>query len=188
MPFAVPVCARYHEVWIVLQRGYVTFIDLTPEQRWGLARALKPLPGQATVCGTAPFLTWMAWFQAISHDGQDSIQNRTCMQRVHLPVPDPRDRLKYCCRNRTGSGYVCERCPPGGEKAKELAAVSVTLESSTLAMNQLNEEVSQARVCRALNETGYSLPLRGTGSFAWATAGLRTQCCSPLKTEQQKCW
>jgi len=31
--------------------------DLTPEQRWGLARALKPLPSSTTVCGTAPFLT-----------------------------------------------------------------------------------------------------------------------------------
>jgi UDPglucose--hexose-1-phosphate uridylyltransferase len=122
----VPVCARYpYEVWIATIEPVATFIDLTAEQRRGLAKALKTVTLKYDGLWKRPFPYLMAWFQAPT-DGQPHPE-----AHLHAELYPPyrtQDRLKYLAGTELAAGMFANDALPE-EKAKDLLAVSVILEA-----------------------------------------------------------
>jgi len=122
----VPVCARYpYEVWIAPIQPVATFMDLTPKQRRGLARALKTVTLKYDGLWNRPFPYLMAWFQAPT-DGQTHPESHLHAQ--FYPPYRTRDRLKYLAGTELAAGMFANDALPE-EKAKELQAVVVNLEA-----------------------------------------------------------
>lgn len=122
----VPVCARYpYEVWIAPIEPAATFMDLTLEQRQGLARALKTVTLKYDNLWNRPFPYLMAWFQAPT-DGQ--LHPESHLHAEFYPPYRTRDRLKYLAGTELAAGMFANDALPE-EKAKELQAVVVNLEA-----------------------------------------------------------
>jgi UDPglucose--hexose-1-phosphate uridylyltransferase len=123
----VPVCARYsYEVWIAPIEPVATFSDLTPEQRRGLAKALKTVTLKYDGLWNRPFPYLMAWFQAPT-DGQPHPESHLHAQ--FYPPYRTRDRLKYLAGTELAAGLFANDALPE-DKAKELQAVVVNLETN----------------------------------------------------------
>lgn len=122
----VPACARYaYEVWIAPISPVATFIDLTPEQRRGLAKALKTVTLKYDGLWNRPFPYLMAWFQAPT-DGQPHPESH--LHAEFYPPYRMRDRLKYLAGTELAAGLFANDALPEA-KAKELQAVSVNFQT-----------------------------------------------------------
>jgi UDPglucose--hexose-1-phosphate uridylyltransferase len=122
----VPVCARYpYEVWIATIEPVATFIDLTAEQRRGLAKALKTVTLKYDGLWSRPFPYLMAWFQAPT-DGQPHPESH--LHAEFYPPYRTQDRLKSLAGTELAAGMFANDALPE-EKAKELQAVSIILEA-----------------------------------------------------------
>jgi len=122
----VPVCARYpYEVWIATIEPVATFIDLTAQQRSGLAKALKTVTLKYDGLWKRPFPYLMAWFQAPT-DGQPHPEAH--LHAEFYPPYRTQDRLKYLAGTELAAGMFANDALPE-EKAKDLQAVSVNLEA-----------------------------------------------------------
>lgn len=126
----VPVCARYpYEVWIAPIEPVATFMDLSVEQRGGLARALKTVTLKYDGLWNRPFPYLMAWFQAPT-DGQQHPEAH--LHAEFYPPYRTQERLKYLAGTELAAGMFANDALPE-EKAKELQAVSVILEAGVQA-------------------------------------------------------
>ncbi len=124
----VPVCARYpYEVWIAPIEPVATWADLTAQQRWSLARALKTVTLKYDGLWDRPFPYLMAWFGAPT-DGQPHPEAHLHAQ--FYPPYRTKDRLKYLAGTELAAGMFASDALPE-EKAKELQAVSVEIEAAT---------------------------------------------------------
>jgi UDPglucose--hexose-1-phosphate uridylyltransferase len=122
----VPVCARYpYEVWIAPIQPVATFVELTAEQRWGLARALKTVTLKYDGLWNRPFPYLMAWFQAPT-DGK--VHPEAHLHAQFYPPYRTSDRLKYLAGTELAAGMFANDALPE-EKAKELQAVAVNLQA-----------------------------------------------------------
>jgi UDPglucose--hexose-1-phosphate uridylyltransferase len=120
------VCARYpYEVWIATIEPVATFIDLTPQQRRGLAKALKTVTLKYDGLWSRPFPYLMAWFQAPT-DGQPHPESH--LHAEFYPPYRTQDKLKYLAGTELAAGMFANDALPE-EKAKELQAVSIILEA-----------------------------------------------------------
>ncbi|MBD2104251.1 galactose-1-phosphate uridylyltransferase [Leptolyngbya sp. FACHB-261] len=125
----VPVCARYpYEVWLAPIDPAATFMDLSAEQRQGLARALKTVALKYDGLWQRPFPYLMAWYQAAT-DGQSHPESH--LHAEFYPPYRTRDRLKYLAGTELAAGMFANDALPE-EKAKELQAVTVSLEETVL--------------------------------------------------------
>jgi UDPglucose--hexose-1-phosphate uridylyltransferase len=123
----VPACARYpYEVWIAPIQPVATFMDITPQQRKGLARALKTVTLKYDGLWNRPFPYLMAWFGAPT-DGKAHPEAHLHAQ--FYPPYRTRDRLKYLAGTELAAGMFANDALPE-EKAKELQAVVVNIETS----------------------------------------------------------
>ncbi|HEY9726471.1 MAG TPA: galactose-1-phosphate uridylyltransferase [Chroococcales cyanobacterium] len=121
----VPACARYpYEVWIATIEPVATFLDLTAEQRRGLAKALKTVTLKYDGLWNRTFPYLMAWFQAPT-DGQPHPESH--LHAEFYPPYRSQDRLKYLAGTELAAGMFANDALPE-EKAKELQAVPVILE------------------------------------------------------------
>ncbi|BAY38457.1 galactose-1-phosphate uridylyltransferase [Nostoc sp. NIES-2111] len=121
----VPVCARYpYEVWLAPIQPVSSFAELTPEQRHGLAKALKTVTLKYDGLWNRPFPYLMAWFQAPT-DGLPHPEAHLHAQ--FYPPYRTSDRLKYLAGTELAAGMFANDALPE-EKAKELQAVAVNLE------------------------------------------------------------
>jgi UDPglucose--hexose-1-phosphate uridylyltransferase len=100
-------------------------MDLTSEQRQGLARALKTVTLKYDNLWNRPFPYLMAWFQAPT-DGQ--LHPESHLHAEFYPPYRTRDRLKYLAGTELAAGMFANDALPE-EKAKELQAVVVNLEA-----------------------------------------------------------
>lgn len=122
----VPVCARYpYEVWIATIEPVATFIDLSVEQRRGLAKALKCVTLKYDGLWSRSFPYLMAWFQAPT-DGQ--LHPESHLHAEFYPPYRTADKLKYLAGTELAAGMFASDALPE-EKARELQAVSVVLET-----------------------------------------------------------
>lgn len=121
----VPVCARYpYEVWIAPIQPVATLMDLAPEQRWSLAKALKTVTLKYDGLWNRPFPYLMAWFQAPTDDRPHPEFHLHA--EFYPPYRTP-DKLKYLAGTELAAGMFANDALPE-EKAKELQAVSIDLE------------------------------------------------------------
>jgi UDPglucose--hexose-1-phosphate uridylyltransferase len=121
----VPACARYpYEVWLAPLQPIATFVELTAQQRWGLAKALKTVTLKYDGLWNRPFPYLMAWFQAPT-DGQ--MHPEAHLHAEFYPPYRTKDRLKYLAGTELAAGMFANDTLPE-EKAKELHAVSILLE------------------------------------------------------------
>lgn len=121
----VPICARYpYEVWIAPLQPTATFMDLTPEQRRGLARALKTVTLKYDGLWSRSFPYLMAWFQA-PLDGQPHPEWH--LHAEFYPPYRTRDRLKYLAGTELAAGMFASDTLPE-TKAQDLQAVEVELD------------------------------------------------------------
>lgn len=122
----VPVCARYpYEVWVATIEPVATFLDLTSQQRQGLARALKTVALKYDGLWSRPFPYLMAWFQAPT-DGKAHPESH--LHAEFYPPYRTQERLKYLAGTELAAGMFANDALPE-DKAKELQAVVVTLET-----------------------------------------------------------
>ncbi len=122
----VPICARYpYEVWIAPIQPVATFMDLTAEQRRGLAKALKTVTLKYDSLWKRTFPYLMAWFQAPT-DGEPHPESHLHAE-FYPPYRTP-DKLKYLAGTELAAGIFANDALPEA-KAKELQAVSVSLEA-----------------------------------------------------------
>jgi UDPglucose--hexose-1-phosphate uridylyltransferase len=120
----VPAFARYpYEVWVAPKKPVATFSDLSLEQRWGLAKALKTVTLKYDGLWNRPFPYLMAWFQAPT-DGLAHPEAHLHAQ--FYPPYRTSDRLKYLAGTELAAGMFANDALPE-EKAKELQAVNVNL-------------------------------------------------------------
>lgn len=123
----VPVCARYpYEVWVAPIAPVPTLMDLSAAQRRGLARALKTVTLKYDGLWNRPFPYLMAWFQA-PIDGQ--LHPEWHLHAEFYPPYRTPDKLKYLAGTELAAGMFANDALPE-EKAKELQAVTVSLEES----------------------------------------------------------
>ncbi|MCG6138738.1 MAG: galactose-1-phosphate uridylyltransferase [Nostoc sp. LLA-1] len=121
----VPVCARYpYEVWVAPIQPVSSFTELTPKQRWGLAKTLKTVTLKYDGLWNRPFPYLMAWFQAPT-DG--SAHPEAHLHAQFFPPYRTSDKLKYLAGTELAAGMFANDALPE-EKAKELQAVSVNLQ------------------------------------------------------------
>lgn len=121
----VPPCARYpYEAWVAPVQPVAYFSELTPEQRLDLARALKTVLLKFDGLWQRPFPYLMVWYQA-PIDGQPHPEAHLHAE-FYPPYRMP-DRLKYLAGTEIGAGMFAMDALPE-DKAKELQAVTVTLE------------------------------------------------------------
>ncbi|NJP08241.1 MAG: galactose-1-phosphate uridylyltransferase [Leptolyngbyaceae cyanobacterium RU_5_1] len=121
----VPVCARYpYEVWIAPIQPVATFWDLSPEQRSGLAKALKTVTLKYDGLWHRPFPYLMAWFQA-PVNGEPHPEWH--LHAEFYPPYRSSDRLKYLAGTELAAGLFANDALPE-EKAKELQAIAIELE------------------------------------------------------------
>ncbi len=121
----VPVCARYpYEVWVAPIEPVATLMDLTPEQREGLARALKTVTLKFDGLWQRAFPYLMAWYQA-PIDGQAHPEWH--LHAEFYPPYRTSDRLKYLAGTELAAGMFANDALPE-DKVKELQAVTVHLE------------------------------------------------------------
>ena len=126
----VPVCARYpYEVWVAPIQPVATFLDLTPNQHQGLARALKTVTLKYDGLWNRPFPYLMAWFQA-PIDGQPHPEWHLHAE-FYPPYRTP-DKLKYLAGTELAAGMFANDALPE-EKAKELQSVKVNLAKTSIA-------------------------------------------------------
>ncbi|HEY9824161.1 MAG TPA: galactose-1-phosphate uridylyltransferase [Stenomitos sp.] len=123
----IPVCARYpYEVWIAPIQPVETFQALTPEQRSGLAKALKTITLKYDGLWNRPFPYLMAWFQA-------PVDNKPHPEwHLHAEFYPPyrtSNRLKYLAGTELAAGMFASDTLPE-EKAKELQAIPVNLDQT----------------------------------------------------------
>ena len=122
----VPACARYpYEVWLAPIQPVATFMDLTDKQRGGLARALKTVTLKYDGLWNRPFPYLMAWFQSPT-DGKPHPEAHLVAQ--FYPPYRTSERLKYLAGTELAAGMFANDALPE-EKAKDLQAVAVTLET-----------------------------------------------------------
>jgi UDPglucose--hexose-1-phosphate uridylyltransferase len=121
----VPICARYpYEVWVAPLQPCATLADLSPAQRWSLARALKTVTLKYDGLWQRAFPYLMAWFQAPT-DGQPHPEWHLHAE-FYPPYRTPQ-KLKYLAGTELAAGMFASDTLPE-EKAKELQAVMVELE------------------------------------------------------------
>ena len=121
----VPVCARYpYEVWVAPKQPVSSFMELTPAQRWGLAKALKTVTLKYDGLWNRPFPYLMAWFQAPT-DGLAHPEAH--LHAEFYPPYRTSERLKYLAGTELAAGMFANDALPE-EKAKELQAVIVNIE------------------------------------------------------------
>lgn len=124
----VPVCARYpYEVWLAPIQPVATFLDLTKEQRSGLARALKTVTLKYDGLWQRSFPYLMAWFQAPLNDGRSHPEWHLHAE-FYPPYRTP-NKLKYLAGTELAAGMFANDTLPE-DKAKELQAVAVDLEET----------------------------------------------------------
>lgn len=122
----VPACARYpYEVWLAPIEPVATFIELSPEQRIALAKALKTVTLKYDGLWNRPFPYLMAWFQAPT-DGKEHPEAHLHAQ--FYPPYRTNNRLKYLAGTELAAGMFANDALPE-EKAKELQAVVVNIET-----------------------------------------------------------
>jgi UDPglucose--hexose-1-phosphate uridylyltransferase len=115
----VPVCARYpYEVWIAPIQPVATLFELTPQQRWGLAKAFKTVTLKYDGLLDRPFPYSMTWFQAPT-DGKTHPE-------AHLHAEFYPTARTLARSELAGGMFVNEALPE--DKAKDLQAVVVNIE------------------------------------------------------------
>lgn len=120
----VPVCARYpYEVWIAPIQPVPTFLELTPEQRSSLAKALKTVTLKYDGLWQRSFPYLMAWFQA-PVNGKPHPEWH--LHAEFYPPYRTRDRLKYLAGTELAAGMFANDALPE-EKAKELQEIIINL-------------------------------------------------------------
>ncbi|WP_239033199.1 galactose-1-phosphate uridylyltransferase [Leptothermofonsia sichuanensis] len=122
----VPVCARYpYEVWLAPIQPTPGLVDLSPEQRWSLAKALKTVILKYDGLWNRPFPYLMAWYQApTDHQPHPEFH----LHAEFYPPYRTSDRLKYLAGTELAAGMFVNDALPE-EKAKELQAVVIDLET-----------------------------------------------------------
>ena len=123
----VPACARYpYEVWAAPIAPVQTFAELTRDQRWDLARALKTVLLKFDGLWSRPFPYLMAWYQAPT-DG-----NRHPESHLHAEFYPPyrtRDKLKYLAGTELAAGLFAMDALPE-DKARELQRVEISVNAN----------------------------------------------------------
>jgi UDPglucose--hexose-1-phosphate uridylyltransferase len=125
----VPVCARYpYEVWVAPISPCNSFTNLSPEQRWSLAKALKTVALKYDGLWQRSFPYLLAWFQAPT-DGQAHPEFH--LHAEFYPPYRTADKLKYLAGTELAAGMFANDTLPE-EKARELQAISVCLEDGAI--------------------------------------------------------
>lgn len=120
----VPVCARYpYEVWVAPIDPVAHLTDLSPQQRQGLARAIKTTTLKYDLLWHRPFPYLMAWYQAPT-DNQPHPEWHLHAE-FYPPYRTP-DKLKYLAGTELAAGMFANDALPE-EKAKDLQAVEVDI-------------------------------------------------------------
>jgi UDPglucose--hexose-1-phosphate uridylyltransferase len=123
----VPVCARYpYEVWVAPISACASLVDLSKEQRWSLAKALKTVALKYDRLWNRPFPYLMAWFQAPT-DGQPHPEFH--LHAEFYPPYRASDKLKYLAGTELAAGMFANDTLPE-DKARELQAISICLAES----------------------------------------------------------
>jgi UDPglucose--hexose-1-phosphate uridylyltransferase len=121
----VPAWARYpYEVWVAPIKPVATFLDLTPEVRQELARALKVTLLKYDGLWNRRFPYLQVWYQAPTDDRPHPEAH------LHAQIWPPyrtRDKLKYLAGTELGAGMFAMDALPE-DKARELQAVAVHLD------------------------------------------------------------
>jgi UDPglucose--hexose-1-phosphate uridylyltransferase len=99
-------------------------MELTPKQRWGLAKALKTVTLKYDGLWNRPLPYLMAWFQAPT-DG--SAYPEAHLHAQFYPPYRTSDKLKYLAGTELAAGMFANDAL-AEEKAKELQAVAVNIE------------------------------------------------------------
>jgi UDPglucose--hexose-1-phosphate uridylyltransferase len=121
----VPACARYpYEVWVAPVEPVASFVQLTPEQRRDLARALKTVLLKYDGLWNRPFPYLMAWYQAPT-DGLAHPEAHLHAE-FYPPYRTP-TRLKYLAGTELAAGFFAMDALPE-DKALELQRVEVEFE------------------------------------------------------------
>jgi UDPglucose--hexose-1-phosphate uridylyltransferase len=121
----VPVCARYpYEVWIAPIAPVESFAQLSPEQRGGLARALKTVLLKYDALWNRPFPYLMAWYQA-PLDG--AAHPEWHLHAQFFPPYRTADKLKYLAGTEIAAGFYAMDALPE-DKARELQRIEVRVE------------------------------------------------------------
>lgn len=121
----VPACARYpYEVWVMPVEHAPTFASLGPDQRRGLAMAVKAVVQKYEGLWKRPFPYLMAWFQA-PLDG--SAHPETQLHAEFYPPYRTPERLKYLAGTELAAGMFAMDVLPE-QKAKELQMVDIHLD------------------------------------------------------------
>jgi len=121
----VPVCARYaYEVWIAPRRPAESICDLTPDERAGLAVALKTVLLKFDALWGKPFPYVMVFHQAPT----DGLEHPEAHFHIELYPPYRMPgRLKYLAGSELGAGFFTADSLPE-LKASELRAIEVRVE------------------------------------------------------------
>jgi UDPglucose--hexose-1-phosphate uridylyltransferase len=121
----MPVCARYsYEVWVAPRRAVPSVAELTAQERWELARALKTVLMKFDGLWNRPFPYVMVFHQAPT-DGQPHPEAHFHIE--FYPAYRMRGRLKYLAGSELGAGvFTADTLPE--DKAAELRAVEVSIE------------------------------------------------------------
>ena len=121
----IPVCARYsYEVWVAPRRPASSVAELTAEEQWELACALKTVLLKFDRLWNQPFPYVMVVHQAPT-DGQPHPEAHFHIE--FYPAYRMRGRLKYLAGSELGAGvFTADTLPE--DKAAELRAVEVSIE------------------------------------------------------------
>ncbi len=129
----VPAFARYaYEVWVMPRRPAATLVELSPEERLGLARTLKTVLMKLDGLWGVPMPYVMVVHQA-PVDGKLHPE-----AHVHIEIYSyfrMKGRLKYLAGSEIGAGaFTADTFPE--DKARELVAVPVSFEGQSRASMQ----------------------------------------------------
>lgn len=123
----VPICARYpYEVWIAPKNKLSSMAEMDQEDRDDFAKALKTVLLKYEGLWQRPFPYLMVAYQAPT-DGE--LHPESHFHFEFFPPYRTSDKLKYLAGTEIGAGMFANDAFPE-EKAKELQAVEVKLESA----------------------------------------------------------
>jgi UDPglucose--hexose-1-phosphate uridylyltransferase len=122
----MPICARYsYEVWIAPERPAASFAELTAEERYDFARALKTVLLKFDGMWQTPFPYILAFHQAPT-DG--NLHPEAHLHAEFYPAYRMRGRLKYLAGSEIGAGVFTADTVPE-DTVKDLQAVVVNVDA-----------------------------------------------------------
>ena len=121
----VPAWARYpYEVWVAPRAARAYFHELSADERFDLARALKTVLLKFDGLWSRPFPYIMAWYQAPT-DGAAHPESH--LHAEFYPPYRTREKLKYLAGTEIAAGMFASDALPE-DKARELQSVPVELD------------------------------------------------------------